>query len=171
MADNEECVDAFTTCEKYQQYCGRNSHVTRLCPKTCGKCSANYKAIEEYSVCEVKDNIPDHAKNECLDLNDAECLEAAKVYCDSKDSCFGVTWFEDPMSSGYDNNVVYKMCGSPKTKKMGGFFSTMKKAMKEQCKNSDVYSDAQCNSWKWACNSKQYSKFMTHHCSLACGFC
>ena len=91
---------------------------------------ANFKAIEEYSVCELRDNIPDHAKNECLDLNDAECLEAAKVYCDSKDSCFGVTWFEDPMSSGYDNNVVYKMCGSPKTKKMGGFFSTMKKAMK-----------------------------------------
>ena len=58
------------------------------------------------------------------------------------------------------------------------FLSKMKLILKSDfkifllgCKNSDVYSDAQCESWIWACNTEQWNGFMTNHCSKACGFC
>ena len=32
-------VEAKAKCEKYKEWCDKNSYVTKRCQKTCGKCS------------------------------------------------------------------------------------------------------------------------------------
>ena len=39
VCEDDVTVEAKAKCEKYKEWCDKNSFVTKRCQKTCGKCS------------------------------------------------------------------------------------------------------------------------------------